>query len=93
MAVEKHRMGMWSYDSYFLIGFLPANFTDIFQNIRPRVHAQLVCQAGEIPASLLIALLYALPLDGNDNYFPVVRIQEEAYLGDIAAVGAVRMFF
>jgi hypothetical protein len=90
MAVEKHRVDMWFYDSYFLIGFLPVDFADVFKNIGPRVYPEIMRQAGEIPASFLVAPLDALSLDGDDNDFFVVRIQEEADLGNIAAGGILR---
>jgi len=84
---------MWSYDSYFMIGFLPAYFADISENIGPRVHLEIMRQTGEISAPFLIALLDALPLDGDDNDFFIVCIQEEAYLGNIAAICAVGLLF
>ena len=90
MAVEKHRVGLWFYDSYFLIGFLPADFADVFKNIGPRVYPEIMRQAGEIPASFLGAPLDSLSRDGDDNDFFVVRIQEEADLGNIAAGGILR---
>ena len=77
------------YDSCFLIGFLPADFADVFKNIGPRVYPEIMRQAGEIPASFLVAPLDALSLDGDDNDFFIVRIQEEADLGNIAVIRAV----
>ena len=89
MAVEKHRVDMWFYDSYFLIGLLPADFADVFKNIGPRVYPEIMRQAGEIPAYFFVAPLDALSLDGEDNDFFVVHIQEEADLGNIAVIRAV----
>jgi hypothetical protein len=57
MAVEKHRVDMWFYDSCFLIGFLPADFADVFKNIGPRAYPEIMRQADKIPASFLIAPL------------------------------------
>ena len=77
------------YDSCFLIGFLPADFADVYKNIGPRVYPEIMRQAGEIPASFLGAPLDSLSRDGDDNDFFVVHIQEEADLGNITATRAV----
>jgi hypothetical protein len=79
------------YDSCFLIGFLPADFADVFKNIGPRVYPEIMRHPhpGEIPASFFVAHLDALSLDGVDSGFFVVRIQEEADLGNITATRAV----
>ena len=93
MAFEKHWVSLWFYDTYFLIGFLSADFADVFKNIGPRVYPEIIRQTGEIPAPFLIVLLDALSLDGDDNDFFVVRIQKEADLGNIATIRAVGVFF
>ena len=68
---------------------MSADFADVFKNIGPRVYPEIIRQTGEIPAPFLIVLLDALSLDGDDNDFFVVRIQEEADLGNIAVIRAV----